>query len=103
MIIPVLAEAILLSAKTERMRGCHFILPKLDGEALAATETAGLQNGAAGLGLHAGAEAVNLVSLAFLGLISSEHGVYFLSFFALYRASRSNAVRRMDDFRYHPI
>ena len=64
------------------MRGSHFILPKLDGEALAATETAGLQNGATGLGLHAGTEAVYLASLAFFGLISSEHGVYFLSLFA---------------------
>ena len=64
---------------------------------------AGLENGTTGLGLHAGTETVNLASLAFLGLISSEHGVYFLSFFAHFRASRSNAVRRMDDFRYHPI
>ena len=67
-----------------RRNGCAAVtlISELDGQALAATEAAGLEDGAAGLGLHAGAEAVNLVSLAFLGLISSEHGVYFLSFFA---------------------
>ena len=59
-----------------------LLFPKSDGQALAATETASLQNGAAGLGLHAGTETVNLASLAFFGLISSEHGVYFLSLFA---------------------
>ena len=54
----------------------------LDGQALAAALTAGFEDGATGLGLHAGTEAVYLGALAFFGLISSEHGVYFLSLFA---------------------
>ena len=48
-------------------------------EALAAALTAAVKHVPAGLGLHAGAEAVHLVALTFLGLISSEHGFYFLS------------------------
>ena len=50
-----------------------------DSQALAATETAGLQDSATGSGLHAGTETMNLGPLAFFGLVSSEHGYYFLS------------------------
>ena len=49
---------------------------RLGRENLAAAQTTGLQDVAAGLGLHAGTEAVNLGALTLLGLISTEHGKY---------------------------
>jgi len=44
-----------------------------DRQFLTATTTAGGENAATVLGAHAGTEAMNLVTLAFLGLISAFH------------------------------
>ena len=70
------------SGDRDAMVGSH-------GQALASALTAAVENVAAGLGLHAGTEAVHLGALAFLGLIGSEHGFISLSALFAHGASRS--------------